>query len=155
MFSATARYQFFPLAIAVDWRVQKPSLLPCDWQWQYQFTDGSVLQGQLKTSTLACQAITPETPTKILRPCGDIVYQAAFGKTALLHWHPSEITCLELEEELLLMASSDNYVSNSLCLINCPQRQWAQVTHWGTKLVAEPFDVKHWSLQPFERYLTC
>ncbi len=57
-------------------------------------------------------------------------------------------------DNLLLMASSDNYLGNSICLVNCPQRQWAQITHWGSRLVAESLVLERLSLQCLTKDIT-
>ncbi|MFM6061194.1 MAG: hypothetical protein ACKPAE_01720, partial [Microcystis panniformis] len=42
--------------------------------------------------------------------------------------------------------SNDCFVANSMCLVCCGTRSRAQVTDWGSQLVAEPFAASSWSL---------
>ncbi|QUS61108.1 hypothetical protein IQE94_02865 [Synechocystis sp. PCC 7339] len=136
-----AGFSISPLAIAVNvnlvrQRANAPS--PQPWQWIYTFSDGSQLQGTFQGAVKPGPEFANPIPSFDVQGVGVTEYLTAADKTPLLAWQPGQFNCFEMGESLLLMASSDNYVGNSLCLVNCPQRQWAQITHWGSRLVAEP-----------------
>lgn len=158
MWNYRAQYSFSPLAIAVDLRLTPTIPLaqrqrPVSWQWQYQFKDGSQLQGLCQGyPTVSSPESTPSKalPSFHVQQVGMGEYLATDEKTCLLQWQPAQFTCYELGTELLLMASNDNYVGNSFCLVNAPHRQWAQVTHWGSQLVAEPFAWERFTMQCLE-----
>jgi len=151
------QYSLSPWAIGVDLQItpSNPRLTPSQlsqWQWCYQFSDGSKLRGEFfspppipPTSSDSPEQPGP-TPAFAIQQVGITEYLAAKTETPLLQWQPAQFICYELGQDLLLMASNDNYVANSLCLVNSPHRQWAQVTHWGSKLVAEPFVWDHFSI---------
>lgn len=136
-----AGYSFSPLAIAFNFTHQDPTPKSAQpWQWCYSFRDGSQLRGTFHGTVK--EKLEPgnsiNIPTFEVQAVRLTKYLTANGKTPLLTWQPGQFNCFEVGENLLLMASNDNYVSNSLCLVNSPQRQWAQITHWGSRLVAEP-----------------
>lgn len=134
-----AGYSFSPLAIGASFSHHRPmpsSLQP--WQWLYTFSDGSQLRGTFQGTVKQSPEFADPIPSFDVQGVGVTEYLTAGDKTPLLAWQPGQFNCFEMGESLLLMASSDNYVGNSLCLVNCPQRRWAQITHWGSRLVAEP-----------------
>lgn len=142
-----AGYSFSPLAIAFTFAHHGPMPPnPQPWQWSYTFKDGSQLRGTFH-GTVAEELVSDNAiPTFQVQGVGLTEYLMANGKTPLLVWQPGQFNCFEVGENLLLMASSDNYVGNSLCLVNSLQRQWAQITHWGSRLVAEPLVWERFSL---------
>ncbi|MEB3160024.1 MAG: hypothetical protein VKL20_01045, partial [Synechocystis sp.] len=141
MFNYRTHYSVSPWAIAVDLQVTpSPSPVrskqPSQWQWFYQFSDGSQLRGTCCGSppTPSSEFVqSDQCPDFQIQQVGITEYLAADQQTPLLQWQPAQCVCYELGEDLLLLASNDNYVSNSLCLVNSPHRQWAQVTHWGSR----------------------
>ncbi|MFM1843039.1 MAG: hypothetical protein RLZZ490_1781 [Cyanobacteriota bacterium] len=147
MFNYRTQYAISPWAIAVDLQITPspspaPSEQPSQWRWCYQFSDGSQLRGHCCGSPHipSPTVVRPDQfPALQIHPVGITEYLAADQQTPLLQWQPAQFICYELGEEFLLLASNDNYVSNSLCLVSSPHRQWAQVTHWGSQLIAEPF----------------
>ncbi|MGL5034092.1 MAG: hypothetical protein ACRC6M_09865, partial [Microcystaceae cyanobacterium] len=103
------------------------------------FQDGSRLVGQIEL------APTLE-PANLLHPRSlKATYLGTDKKTVLLQWQRADFVIVETEKEPLIIASSDNFVGNSMCLVSCPSRSCAQVTHWGVKLVSEPFNLQSWS----------
>ena len=152
MWNYRTQYSLSPWAIAVDLQVtplDPPPSQPSQWQWRYQFSDGSQLRGSYCCNPQASsnRLVQPDRfPPFHLQQVGVTEYLAAETQTPLLQWQSAQFVCYELGEELLLLASNDNYVSNSLCLVNSKHRQWAQITHWGSQLVAEPFVWDHFSI---------
>ncbi|AIE73938.1 MULTISPECIES: hypothetical protein [unclassified Synechocystis] len=135
-----AGYSFSPLAIAVNVnlvRQTKNDSSAQPWQWIYTFNDGSQLRGIFHGIVKQEAPFGNAIPNFDVQKVGLTEYLTATDQTPLLTWQPGQFNCFETGENLLLMASSDNYVANSLCLVNSPQRQWAQITHWGSRLVAE------------------
>jgi hypothetical protein len=115
-------------------------------QWCYAFQDGSQLKGtiesnpdQLSAKWLNKQRIEAD-------------YLSIDGKTVLLHWDDPDFVCFDLtkEGELLIIASKDNFVGNSMCLVYSPIRSRAQVTDQETQWVGEAFSPNDWSLKPKE-----
>ena len=113
--------------------------------WSYRFSDGSRLVGQVtgeldqRTSRLLC-------PTQI-----QAEYFDGDGKTVLGSWENSDFVCFDLSAdggEMVIVASNDCFVANSMCLVCCGTRSRAQVTDWGSQLIAEPFVASAWSLNP-------
>jgi len=152
MWNYRTQYALSPWAIAVDLQVTPadlPPSPPSQWQWRYQFTDGSQLRGHCcgHPQAMSDELVPPDRlPVFQIQQVGITEYLAAETQTPLLQWQPAQFVCYELGEDLLLLASNDNYVGNSLCLVNSCHRQWAQITHWGSRLVAEPFVWEHFSL---------
>ncbi|MEB3228064.1 MAG: hypothetical protein VKJ27_06750 [Synechocystis sp.] len=150
MWHYRTQYSLSPWAIAVELQVTpssptRPQPLP-QWQWRYQFSDGSELRGHYYGTLVSGSAPSVHLPTFHIPQVGLTEYVSADRQIPLLQWQPAQFVCYQLGEDLLLLASNDNYVSNSLCLVQSPQRQWAQVTHWGSRLVAEPFAWDHFSI---------
>ncbi|MGK7930218.1 MAG: hypothetical protein AB4041_02135 [Microcystaceae cyanobacterium] len=119
---------------------------PMQFQWCYAFQDGSQLKGtieshpeQLSARWLKKQHIEAD-------------YLDKDGKTVLLHWDGSDFVCFDLTEkgELLIIASKDNFVGNSMCLVYSPIRSRAQVTEQGSQWVGEAFSPNAWSLKAKE-----
>lgn len=116
-------------------------------QWCYKFQDGSQLIGtitsnpeQLSAKWLKQQHIEAD-------------YLSKDGKTVLLHWEDSDFVCFDLTEEgeLLIIASNDNFVGNSMCLVCSPIRSRAQVTDKEKQWVGEAFSGDAWSLEGKEQ----
>jgi hypothetical protein len=152
-----AGYSFFPLAIAVNLVHHRPvpsTQSPLPWQWSYTFTDGSQLRGTFQGTVREEIKLGKAVPTFEIQGVGLTEYLTDKGKTPLLAWQPEQFDCFEMGDNLLLMSSNDNYVGNSICLVNCPQRQWAQITHWGGRLVAEPLVLERLSLHCLARDIT-
>ena len=151
MFYYRTQYSLSPWAIAADLQVTPSSVSPLSkrpsqWQWRYQFRDGSQLRGNYHGAIAPIAGPSEHFPGFQIQQVGLTEYLAADQQTPLLQWQPAQFVCYELGEDLLLLASNDNYVSNSLCVVNSPHRQWAQVTHWGSRLVAEPFTWERFSM---------
>ncbi|MFM1842329.1 MAG: hypothetical protein RLZZ490_1065 [Cyanobacteriota bacterium] len=155
MFNYHTQYSVSPSAIAIDLQITPASgsplaKQPSQWQWRYQFRDGSQLRGNYCGFFSPASGPIGHLPTWQIQQVGSTEYFATDKQTPLLQWQPDQFVCYELGEELLLLASNDNYVSNSLCLVNSPHRQWAQVTHWGSRLVAESFTWNQFSIHCLE-----
>jgi hypothetical protein len=119
------RVTISPLGLVVSWQNCLPETSPVSlWDWQYQFQDGSCLRGQ------CLPMVSPHS------------------QTILLAWQKSDFAIFEIDPEKLIIASSDNFVSNSLSVVACPERSCVQVTHWGSKLVSEPFSPCSWTMAP-------
>lgn len=111
--------------------------------WVYGFQDGTLLMGKV------CGYLDPDS-NRLLDPenCSAI-YQNAQGQV-LSRWQAGDFIAFELTttgEDLLIVASNDNCVGNSLCLVSGISRSCAQVTDEGKSLVLEVFQYPAWSLQ--------
>ncbi|MBC1194685.1 hypothetical protein H0901_05140 [Microcystis aeruginosa BLCCF158] len=111
--------------------------------WVYGFQDGTRLMGKV------CGYLDPDS-NRLLDPenCSAI-YQNAQGQV-LSRWQDGDFIAFELTttgEDILIVASNDNCVSNSLCLVSGINRSCAQVTDEGKSLVREVFQYPAWSLQ--------
>ncbi|WP_419547526.1 hypothetical protein [Microcystis sp.] len=111
--------------------------------WVYGFQDGTRLMGKV------CGYLDPDS-NRLLDPenCSAI-YQNAQGQV-LSRWQGGDFIAFELTttgEDLLIVASNDNCVSNSLCLVSGISRSCAQVSDEGKSLVREVFQYPAWSLQ--------
>jgi len=134
------RFALNPLGLAISWQDVVPTDRPLNQlEWQYRFQDGSRLVGQIELSPTL-------EPANLLHPrCLQATYIGTDKKTVLLQWQRADFVIVETEKEPLIIASSDNFVGNSMCLVSSPSRSCAQVTHWGAKLVSEPFNPYSWS----------
>jgi hypothetical protein len=111
--------------------------------WVYGFQDGTRLMGKV------CGYLAPDS-NRLLDPenCSAI-YQNAQGQV-LSRWQAEDFIAFELTttgEDILIVASNDNCVSNSLCLVSGISRSCAQVSDEGKSLVREVFQYPAWSLQ--------
>ena len=111
--------------------------------WVYGFQDGTRLMGKV------CGYLDPDS-NRLLDPenCSAI-YQNAQGQV-LSRWQGGDFIAFELTttgEDLLIVASNDNCVGNSLCLVSGISRSCAQVSDEGKSLVREVFQYPAWSLQ--------
>ena len=111
--------------------------------WVYGFQDGTRLMGKV------CGYLDPDS-NRLLDPenCSAI-YQNAQGQV-LSRWQGGDFIAFELTttgEDLLIVASNDNCVSNSLCLVSGISRSCAQVSDEGKSLVREVFQYPAWSFQ--------
>ena len=111
--------------------------------WVYGFQDGTLLMGKV------CGYLDPDS-NRLLDPenCSAI-YQNAQGQV-LSRWQGGDFIAFELTttgEDILIVASNDNCVSNSLCLVSGISRSCAQVSDEGKSLVREVFQYPAWSLQ--------
>jgi len=111
--------------------------------WVYGFQDGTRLMGRV------CGYLDPDS-YRLLDPenCSAI-YQNAQGQV-LSRWQAGDFIAFELTttgEALLIVASNDNCVSNSLCLVSGISRSCAQVSDEGKSLVREVFQYPAWSFQ--------
>jgi hypothetical protein len=111
--------------------------------WVYGFQDGTRLMGKV------CGYLDPDS-NRLLDPenCSAI-YQNAQGQV-LSRWQGGDFIAFDLTttgEDILIVASNDNCVSNSLCLVSGISRSCAQVSDEGKSLVREVFQYPAWSLQ--------
>ena len=111
--------------------------------WVYGFQDGTRLMGKV------CGYLDPDS-NRLLDPenCSAI-YQNAQGQV-LSRWQGGDFIAFELTttgEDILIVASNDNCVSNSLCLVSGISRSCAQVSDEGKSLVREVFQYPAWSFQ--------
>ncbi|MCA2694432.1 MULTISPECIES: hypothetical protein [unclassified Microcystis] len=111
--------------------------------WVYGFQDGTRLMGKV------CGYLDPDS-NRLLDPGNcSAIYQNAQGQV-LSRWQAGDFIAFELTttgEDLLIVASNDNCVSNSLCLVSGISRSCAQVSDEGKSLVREVFQYPAWSLQ--------
>ncbi|MEB3188787.1 MAG: hypothetical protein VKL42_00395 [Snowella sp.] len=132
-----------PLRVTMSWiGVSSTPETPNSFDWQYQFQDGSRLVGQVKGK------IDPQTHNLNQATHLQASYIGTDGRSILLQWQMQDFAIFEAGKEQLIIASNDNFVSNSVSLVACPHRSCAQVTHWGMKLVSEPFRAEAWSFVP-------
>jgi hypothetical protein len=113
--------------------------------WSYRFSDGSRLVGQINAQ-LGKDGNTLIAPTKLVAN-----YIGTDGKTILLSWKDRDFEAFEATLDgtnVLLIASNDNFVTNSMCLVSSESYPRAQVTHWGMQLFKEAFNRDAWSLTP-------
>jgi hypothetical protein len=137
------RFTIAPLRFIVTWMgVSAQPEAAKSFDWQYQFQDGSRLVGQVKGE------VHPHTHTLNYPTHLEASYIGTDGKSLLLQWQIHDFAIFEAGQEQLIIASNDNFVGNSLSLVACPHRSCAQVTHWGMKLVSEPFRPEAWSFVP-------
>ncbi|ELP56859.1 MULTISPECIES: hypothetical protein [Microcystis] len=111
--------------------------------WVYGFQDGTRLMGKV------CGYLDPDS-NRLLDPenCSAI-YQNAQGQV-LSRWQGGDFIAFDLTttgEDLLIVASNDNCIGNSLCLVSGISRSCAQVSDEGKSLVREVFQYPAWSLQ--------
>lgn len=113
--------------------------------WTYEFSDGTRLVGQV-------MAELNEAGDRLLNPIAIHVDYLAFdGETVLASWHDPDFACFDATVDgtsLLIVASNDNFVGNSMCLVFSRTRSRAQVTDREIQWVGEPFDPNAWSLTP-------
>jgi hypothetical protein len=111
--------------------------------WVYGFEDGTRLVGKVSGY------LDPDS-NRLLDPQNlSAIYLNAEGKI-LSRWQGADFITFELTttgEDILIVASNDNCVSNSLCLVSGISRSCAQVTNEGKSLVREAFQYPTWSLQ--------
>lgn len=137
------RVTISPLGLVVSWQNCLPETSPVSlWDWQYQFQDGSCLRGQ------CLPMVSPHSQNALGFQPQQAVYVGSDRQTILLAWQKSDFAIFEIDPEKLIIASSDNFVSNSLSVVACPERSCVQVTHWGSKLVSEPFCPQSWTMKP-------
>ncbi|TRU53105.1 MAG: hypothetical protein EWV57_04125 [Microcystis aeruginosa Ma_QC_Ch_20071001_S25D] len=111
--------------------------------WVYGFQDGTRLMGKV------CGYLDPDS-NRLLDPenCSAI-YQNAQGQV-LSRWQAGDFIAFELTttgEDLLIVASNDNCIGNSFCLVSGISRSCAQVSDEGKSLVREVFQYPAWSFQ--------
>jgi hypothetical protein len=137
-----------PLGLA--WRLAEVALPPPVYfcQWHYTFADGTCLRG-----TGQIEGNDPNAPIRgLLYPQAS--YWGASGATELMRWQDGDFVLFEMDRDCVIVASNDNGVSNSLCLVSCPTRSRAQITQWGSKLVTEEFCPERWHWQVQSQTLT-
>lgn len=113
--------------------------------WSYAFSDGSSLVGRVD-GHLDKNKKTLLKPTNISADYIDVD-----GKTVLVSWKTNDFVSFEMTQDntnLLIVASNDNFVANSMCLVSSATRKRAQITERGVQLVAESLKQDSWSLTP-------
>lgn len=113
--------------------------------WCYRFSDGSRLVGQVAGE------LDKHTGRLLYSAQMQAKYLDGDGKTVLGSWDGADFACFDLSadgSEMAIVASNDCFVANSMCLVCCGTRSRAQVTDWGSQLVAESFTASAWSLTP-------
>lgn len=138
------RLTLSPAGSTVSFGSEKPELSSIKtYQWSYKFNDGSCLVGTVKGQ------LDPENQ-KLLNPINiSADYIDADGKTVLQHWKDLDFACFESNKQgnnTMIVASNDNFVGNSMCLVESISRTRAQVTDDGQQFIAEPFNPSEWSL---------
>jgi hypothetical protein len=134
-----------PTGSTVSFGTDKPkSPAPKLYQWSYQFSNGSRLWGEV-TGQLGADTKTILNPTNISAD-----YVAQDSKTVLQHWVSEDFACFESTlngTDLLIVASNDNFVGNSMCLVESPQRKRAQVSDSGISIIGETLHQEAWSIK--------
>lgn len=114
------------------------------YNWCYQFSNGSRLVGKM-TGQLASDGNTFLHPTDI-----SANYLAEDGETVLKSWINEDFVNFESSQDgtnLLIIASNDNFVGNSMCLVESPFRKRAQVSDQGQQLIGETLHQEAWSIK--------
>jgi hypothetical protein len=110
--------------------------------WTYTFQDQTRLVGKVSGY------LDPDS-NRLLEPENiSASYLSANGKI-ITRWQPADFITFELTtagEDILIVASNDNCVNNSLCLVSGISRSCAQVTDQGTSVIREGFQYLSWSL---------
>lgn len=123
-----------------------PTSAPLEsFDWSYHFEDGSRIVGQVK-GYLGDDGNTLFNPTDM-----SATYLGTDGETILLKWENDDFCAFESTidgTKSVIVASNDNCVSNSMCLVSCASRSCAQITHWGIQLEGESFGQNSWSISP-------
>ena len=135
-----------PTGFPLSFDIQKPNPGGAtSFGWSYRFRDGSRLVGQVN-GQLDEDGNLLLNPTEIKAD-----YIGADGKTALVSWNGSDFACFETTVDgtnALIVASNDNFVGNSMCLVSLAFRPRAQVTEQETQVIGEPFELAAWSVIP-------
>jgi hypothetical protein len=139
------RLTLTPAGSKVDFGGDQPQLLSDKvYNWSYQFSNGSCLVGKV-TGQLASDGNTFLYPTEI-----SANYLAQDGETVLKSWVNEDFVSFESSQDgtnLLIIASDDNFVGNSMCLVESPFRKRAQVSDLGQQLVGETLHQEAWTLK--------
>lgn len=119
--------------------------------WSYAFRDGSSLVGYVDGQL--------DRDKKMLLNPSNISanYIDVDGKTVLVSWTNKDFVSFETtldNTDILIVASNDNFVANSLCLVSSATRSRAQVTEQGVQLVAESLKPNTWSLIPVTSFVS-
>lgn len=117
--------------------------------WSYAFSDGSKLVGHVDGRL--------DKDKKILLNPANISadYIDVDGKTVLISWKNKDFISFETTSDnnnILIVASNDNFVANSMCLVSSASRSRAQVTEQGVQLVAESLKSNNWSIAPVSSF---
>jgi hypothetical protein len=109
--------------------------------WVYGFQDGTRLVGKVSGY------LDPDS-NRLLDPQNfSAIYQNTQGQI-LSRWQAEDFITFELTttgEDILIVASNDNCVGNSLCLVSGISRSRAQVSNEGKSMVRELFQYSAWS----------
>jgi hypothetical protein len=136
---------FTPVGLALSYGNDSLNPVPTEtFNWFYCFSDGSRLVGQVN-GHLDKDHNTLLNPSHLKAE-----YIGTDGKTVLLSWKESDFIAFEAGldgHNPLIVASNDNCLANSMCLVNSETRSRAQVTHWGLKLSGESFNQESWSMK--------
>jgi hypothetical protein len=119
--------------------------------WSYAFSDGSSLVGHVD-GQLGKDKKTLLNPTNISADYIDVD-----GKTVLVSWKDKDFVSFETtldKGNVLIVASNDNFVANSMCLVSSETRTRAQVTEQGVQLVAESLKPNTWSITPVNSFVS-
>lgn len=115
------------------------------YNWSYQFSNGSRLVGKIR-GEMSPDGNTLVKPIEIKAD-----YLAQDGETVLQSWITEDFACFESScdgTNLLIVASNDNFVGNSMCLVESPGRKRAQVSNEGQPLISETLHQEAWELKP-------
>jgi hypothetical protein len=124
---------------------KEPTYLAQLFNWSYCFSDGSRLVGRVKGKL----GEDGNTLVELTDLAAD--YIGTDGQTVLLSWSERDFATFEATLDgtnLLVVASNDRFVENSLCIVSSEPYHRAQVTHWGIQLFKEEFHREAWSLTP-------
>lgn len=137
------KFSFTPVGLSVTYGEKPTCLAAKPFNWGYQFSDGSRLVGQV-VARLDRDNNKLVEPTKLVAD-----YISTDGKTVLLSWKEQDFVVFDATVDgnnLLLVASSDNFVADSMCLVSSENGDRAQVTHWGIQLSKDEFERNAWSM---------
>ncbi|AFY79631.1 hypothetical protein Ple7327_4531 [Pleurocapsa sp. PCC 7327] len=124
---------------------KEPTYIAKLYNWSYHFSDGSRLVGRVR-GKLGEDGNTLVEPTDLVAE-----YVGTDGQTVLLSWQDRDFATFEATLDgtnLLVVASSDRFVENSICIVSSESSPRAQVTHWRIQLLKEEFNREAWSLAP-------
>lgn len=138
------RLTLTPTGSKVSFGNEKPKPSPSRfYHWTYVFRDGSRLVGKVKAQ-LDPNGKTLVNPSQMVAD-----YLDKDGQTVLMSWKADDFACFEADLDgnyMIIVASNDNFVGNSMCIVESITRTKAQITDSGTQHIAEAMNPVAWSM---------